>query len=237
LRTDNNYHSLQVKFDRRFANGFLVTTAYTFGKAINYSDDNGGLFIPISVPMNRGRAGFDRTHSLVQSYIWELPFGPSGRWFRSGFARWVLGDWQVTGIFSAYTGTPLNLTFSSATLNAPGNGNRPNLNGKPEMFGAVGPGALWFDTSKFSAPATASFGTAGKNILSGPGLVNLDFSVFRKLPVTERLGAELRAEAFNLTNTPHFNNPGGVFGSANFGQVTSARADQRQLQLALKLIF
>ncbi|MGH9674913.1 MAG: hypothetical protein ACRD44_17205 [Bryobacteraceae bacterium] len=156
---------------------------------------------------------------------------------RSGAGRWVLGDWQLNGIFSAYSGAPLNLTFSTATLNAPGNGNRPNIAGKPEIFGAVGRGALWFDTGKFSAPPTASFGNAGRNILNGPGLVNLDFSLFRKIPIAERLGAELRVEAFNLTNTPHFNNPGGTFGSADFGQVTGARADQRQFQFALKLIF
>ena len=80
--------------------------------------------------------------------------------------------------------------------------------------GRVRAGQSWFDTSGFSAPASLTFGNVGRNILTGPDLVNLDFSLFRKFAFTEHMGLELRAETFNLTNTPHFNNPGGTFGSA-----------------------
>ncbi len=235
--TDTDYHALQAKFDRRFANGFLLTTAYTFSKAIDYAGDNGGLFINTYPRLNRGRTNDNPTHTFVQSYIYEVPFGKGKRWLHSGVGRWALGDWQVGGILTMQTGLPLSITTSSATLNAPGNGNRPNVNGKPEIFGRVGRGQLWFDTSRFSAPAPATYGTLGRNVLSGPGLVNLDFSAFRRFRVTERIGGELRFEFFNFTNTPHFNNPNGGFGSAGFGEVTTAQADQRSVQLGMKVTF
>jgi hypothetical protein len=149
----------------------------------------------------------------------------------------VFGNWQLNGILTLQSGLPLNITAPSATLNAPGNGNRPNVTGKPELFQRVGVGQLWFDTSAFSAPAPATYGNLGRNILSGPGFANLDFSLFRRFTITERAGAELRIEAFNATNTPHFNNPNGSFGSAAFGQVTSAQQDQRLVQFGLKVTF
>jgi hypothetical protein len=232
---------LQVKFDRRVSSKFIMTTAYTFSKSLNWNDENAGLFMPARLGQDRARAGFDRTHVFVQSYVYELPFGKNGRWLRSGPGRWVFGDWQVNGIFTSMTGQPLNLTISSAALNAPGNGNRPNLRAKPAILGGTGPRQFWFDTSQFSAPPAATFGSTGRNILSGPGFVNLDFSLFRRFHLTERFRAEFRCEAFNLSNTPHFDNPGGEFTSANFGQISTAQPtgvpDQRQIQFALKLTF
>ena len=234
---NNNYHSLQVKLDRRFSGGFLLTTAYTFSKAIDLSNDNAGFFNQIDFRSNRGRADGDKTHVFVQSYIYELPFGPRGRWLRSGAVPLGSGDWQLNGIFSAESGLPLNITFSNTTLNAPGNNNRPNMSSKPEIYGNVGIGEKWFDVSRFSAPAPNTFGTVGRNVLSGPGFVNLDLSVFRKFPLTERYTLEFRLESFNFTNTPHFNNPNTTFGNAGFGEITTAMQDQRQIQFALKLSF
>lgn len=234
----SHYQSLQVKLDRRFSEGLVMTTAYTYGKAINFSDDNGSLHIHAAPALNRGRSGHDRTHSLVSGFVYELPFGRGKRWAQAGAARWVLGDWQISGAFSSMTGLPLSLTYSPATLNAPGNGNRPNVSGKPAIYGAVGRGEKWLDVTQFSAPAPNTFGNVGRNILTGPGLVNLDFAVFRRFPlIGERISGELRMESFNFTNTPHFNNPVGDFGSASFGEVTSAAADQRTFQFALKLVF
>ncbi len=232
-----DYHSAQVKFDRKFSNGFLLTTAYTFSKSIDYANDNGGTFQPARVRENRGRADFDATHVFVQSYIYELPFGAKGRFARSGAASWILGGWQVNGILTLQTGPPLNFTFNAATLNAPGNNNRPNITGKPEILGAVGRGELWFDTSRFAAPATSTYGSVGRNILYGPGFRNLDFSLFRRFRLTEKRVAEFRCESFNVTNTPHFNNPTTEFGNANFGQVTTAQQDQRGIQFGLRLEF
>jgi len=240
MRTDTNYNGLQLKFDRRFSSGFLLTSAYTFGKAINYTDDQGGLFIPTRLSLNRGRAGYDRTHTFVQSYIYELPFGPNKHWLQSGIGRWLLGDWQLNGIFSAYSGAPLDFQISATNLNAPGNGNRPDLIGEFTVLGNVGPTVKWFDTKSFADPVPPGvpprYGTAGRNLFSGPGYVNLDMSFFRKFRVSERVGGEFRAEFFNFTNSPHFNNPGTNLSNTNFGEVTGA-FEQRLIQFGLKLTF
>src|SRR5262249_23272337 len=131
-----------------------------------------------------------------------------------------------------------------ASLNAPGNGNRPNVNGAPRIFGATGPGQLYFDTSVFSAPPPNTFGNLGRNVLHGPRLFEIDASIFRRFRITERMNLEFRAESFNLTNTPHFDRPGTTFGNAGFGQVTTARGNQsvqvnenRQLQFGVRLGF
>jgi hypothetical protein len=236
--TNGNYNAMQVKLDHRFSNGFLLTTAYTFGKAINFADDNGGLYFNSVPSLNRGRAGYDRTHTFVQSYIYELPFGSNKRWLQSGMGRWVLGGWQINGIFSAYSGLPLDIRVSNASLNTPGNNNnRPDLTGTPTILGGIGPGKKWFDVTAFSQPAPGKFGTTGRNILNGPKLINADLSLFRKFRITERTGGEFRAEAFNFANSPHFDRPNSTLGGTGFGEISSAMADHRVIQFGLKIIF
>src|SRR5436853_150418 len=95
---------------------------------------------------------------LVESFIYELPFGPKGRWLRTGVGRWLLGGWQANGIYTAQSGGPLNFTYSATTLNAPSNSNRPNITGQPTIFGAAGVGQKWLDVTKFSAPPTRTRG-------------------------------------------------------------------------------
>ncbi len=219
IPTDSNYHSLQVKVDRRFIRGLLLTTSYTFGRAINYSDDNGGIATPANIELSKGRAGFDRRHLFSQTFVWELPIGKGD----NGFLRAVLGGWQLSGILAIQSGAPIDFTTSGATLRAPGNTQRPNLNSLPFVLGEIGPGEFYFLPSAFSAPAANMFGNMARNdSINGPGYINLDGSIFKRFRLTERIGAELRADAFNVTNTPHFNNPNGSFGSATFGQVTGA---------------
>ena len=239
------YDSLQTRLNRRFANGFMLTTSYSFGKSIDFNGSTtGGNFNNINFLANRGLADWDRRHIFTQSFIYELPFGQGKSIAQSGPASWLLGGWQANGLWTWESGLPLDISISSASLNAPGNINRPNVNGTPQIFGANGPGQLYFDTSVFSAPAPNTFGNVGRNVLHGPGLFEIDASIFRKFRITERWNVEFRAEAFNLSNTPHFDRPGTVFGNAIFGQVTTARGTQsvqvnenRQIQFSLRLAF
>ncbi len=245
IGTHTYYDGLQVRFDRKFSQGFMLTTSYTYSKAIDFCTDiNCGPYNPFNLAANRGRSSFDVTHVWVQSFIYELPFGPGKRWAHAGPARWLLGDWQANGIFTSQTGAPLSITYSSSTLNTPFVNNRPNLNGNPDIYRNVGKGIQWFDTSKFSAPALNTLGTAGRDILNGPGVINIDFSLFRRFPITERVKGELRLESFNFTNTAHYDNPNTTFGSSTFGQVTTAggnyntgRGDPRQFQIGMRIFF
>src|SRR5262249_126315 len=181
VRTNTHYNSLQIKVDRRFTKGLLVTTNYTLSRAISASgDDNGSIDTPANPKIDIGRAGFDRTHAFNSSFVWQLPFAQK----LHGPAKWLLDGWQLTGILSIYSGTPLDFTTNGTDLHAPGNTQRPNMTGDPKVFGNVGSGQLWFDTSVFSTPKAtetgkngvlyAPFGQLTRNSsINGPGYWNL----------------------------------------------------------------
>ena len=180
----------------------------------------------------------------VQSYIYELPFGPDKPYLQTGFGRWVLGGWQVNGVLTLQTGPPLAIRISSRSLVAPGNGNRPDLavTGKPEITGLVGRRQKWIEKSNFAPPAAETFGNLGRNILSGPGIVNFDFSLFRNFDITENTDLQLRIESFNFTNTPQYVNPNTNFSSGSFGEVTRTAPNlsdprARRFQIGLRLTF
>jgi hypothetical protein len=149
--------------DRRFANGFALTTAYTYGKSIDSSGaGNGGLWVYINSARSRARADGHRRHLFVQNYIYELPFGKGKRFASSGPLAFIVGGWQVNGLLTLMTGEPFNLSVAGGIINAPGNANTPNRNGQFKALKAVGPGTHWFDPSVFGNPATGTFGNFGR---------------------------------------------------------------------------
>jgi hypothetical protein len=234
------YDSLQLKLNRRFSNGLGIISSYAFGKSIDYNSNTNQIYLAA----NKGLASLDRRHIFTESVIYELPFGPGKLWAQSGPAKWLLGGWQLNGLWTWESGFPLDITTSGTSLNAPGNGNRPNVSGPVNILGNIGPGQLYFDTSVFSAPKANTFGNVGRDILHGPHLFDIDFSIFRRFRITERVHMEFRAESFNLTNTPWFDKPDTVFTDAAFGQVTTAQGTQsvkvnmnRALQGSLRLTF
>jgi hypothetical protein len=241
MRSDTTYHSLQTKFDKRFSQGLLVTTSYTLGRSINswQGDSNGGILTPADIPRSRGRAEYDRLHNYVQSFVYQLPVGRDGRWLRSGVGSWVLGGWQVSGIFTAQSGIPINFTANAATLRAPGNTQRPDATGTPNVVGGIGAGNQWFETSVFSFPAANTFGNVERNaLLDGPAYVNLDASLAKWFNFTSQTRAEFRIDAFNATNRPQFANPNGELGNANFGQITTTQAaTERIVRFGFRVVF
>jgi len=237
IGTNTWYHSLQVKLDRRFSRGMMLTTAYTWSKGLNLSEDNGSVAIPLSVPLNKAQMSDNRRHVFVQSYLYELPFGSGKRWASSGPAMWIAGGWQFQGILSLMTGTWFTPSAAAAFLNAPGNASRPDTLGPVKYLGNIGPGEKFFDVTTFVAPRQNTLGSAGRNILQGPGIVNLDASLHRDFRVREGMELTLRVESFNFSNTPHFSNPSGDLSSRQFGEVTGAADEARQFQIGLTLRF
>jgi hypothetical protein len=261
---DSHYNGLQVTLTRHTHQGLYMQGSYTYSHAIGYTDntgwENGLRFNCLPSPglpqgcqfLNRGAPSFDHTHMLKMAFVYELPFGTGKKWASSNHVeRAVLGGWQANGIFSAWNGGPLQLSGPNH-LNSPGNANDPNQIAPVKMLGGIGPGQFWFDLASFAPVETATLGTVGRNPswLRGPGLGNLDFSLFRHFRVTERYNLELRFEALNVTNHPHFYNPqqsspGGntttctdVNGTCGgrFGQITSSFGE-RNLQIGLKFRF
>ena len=247
VRTTTNYNSLQMKLDRRFSKGLLVTSNYTLSRAIDESGaDNGGIDTPANRALNRGRAGFDRTHSFNSSFVWELPFAKQSR----GFVKAALDGWQLTGILTIQSGTPLDFTTNATDLRAPGNTQRPNLIGEIKVLGGFGPGQQYLApvAGVFETPAAtlrnaagqmyAPFGNTTRNsTINGPGYWNLDSSIFKKFRFTERFGGEIRADVFNILNHPNFGNPNTSIVSPTFGQVTGVVSGSRLMRFGARVTF
>jgi hypothetical protein len=250
----SSYNALQVKLDRHFG-GFHLTTAFTWGKAMDYQiGDDGALDFYINIRRNYARADFDRTFNFNQSYVYSLPFGKGKRWLSSGPASWVLGNWQLSGILTLMSGFPFTVSASGSSLNTPGETQTANQVAPVQILHGIGVGNQWFSTSSFAQPTGAVFGNTGRNILSGPGLFALNASVFKNFKIGERVNIELRGESFNVTNTAEFTllaTPGASnnqvsLTSSTFGYVTqtigsgtgvNGTGGGRAVQLGLKVNF
>ncbi|MGH9622214.1 MAG: carboxypeptidase regulatory-like domain-containing protein [Bryobacteraceae bacterium] len=239
----SSYNSLQVKLDRHFKSGLLLTTSYTYGKALGYAEENGdnssGAAYYVDFRRNYARADYDRTQMLTQSVVYDLPFGKGQKFFKSGPVGAILGGWQITGIWTLDTGTPLNFGCNCLPLNTPGNSQSPDLVGQFQKLYGINT-EPWFNTSAFADPTllagTPTFGNVGRYILSGPDLFNLDAALFRTFTVTERFKLRFRTDWYSTTNTPHFNNPDTTLGDSTFGFVTGA-GGSRTIDVGLNLSF
>lgn len=235
----NNYHSLQVQSVKRFAKqGGRLTIAYTLSRSIDYTDAF-SLANDINIDANRGPSGFDRRHNLTISHVINLPFGNGGKLLDSGRFRWqgLMGGFTLSGVLAMRSGTPVDITGTSATSTATqGTANKPNQSAQPRILGGLGPGQLYFDTSVFSNPDPFTFGNVGRNTVRGPGYMNYSATLARKFTFGERFGLQAQMTLYNVTNSPHFNDPSGSFTSGSFGQSTSTFGE-RQIRFGLKLTF
>ena len=270
----SSYNSLQLRSERRVAQGLTFLAAYTFSKSIDDVSSVLGGSVGSGLPQNsynpqadRGLSDFNVQHRLVFSSVYDLPLGH--KWItHPGWRKRLLGDWQTAEILTAQTGSPFTVNLpasqSGSAIAAFGNPYRPDLIANPYEPGPVmaNPNAAchttksqgglaadavrqpssWFNPCAFAAPPAGQFGNAGRNIMNGPGLENLDFSLYKNVALHgERYHLQLRAEVFNLFNHPLFDIPNHVFDGPNFGEVLSANAygnkPPRQVQLGLKYIF
>lgn len=225
------YHSLQLRAEKRFARGLSFLASYTWSKAI---DDSSG--VPASTatsnnPQNsydtrseRGLSEFDARHRFVFSHIYELPFGKHP----------VISGWQLSSIIALQTGRPFSPRIGRDVSNTGQLQDRPNLIGNPKLDNPDPAG--WFNTGAFAIQPNNNFGTAGRNILTGPGYANIDASLAKVLRFGEQRRLEFRTEVFNLFNHPNFDLPNGTIDSAQFGKIFSA-GPSRQIQFGLKLAF
>jgi hypothetical protein len=217
----SSYNALQVKLDRAFTGGLRITTSFTWSKAMDVqSGDDGGLFFFVNKQRNYARADFDRTLNYVQSYIYQLPFGRGKRFLTQNFAGRIIGGWQVSGILSARTGTPLTIEANDA-LNLPASKQTPNQIAPVTILHGINVGNPWFSKNSFATPSGQTWGNMGRNVFSGPGLFGLNVSLIRRISIRERYELQLRADSLNVTNTPQFNNPQTNMTNNNFGYITS----------------
>jgi hypothetical protein len=156
---------------------------------------------------------------------------------------YILGNWQVNGDMSAYTGTPFTVTSPGTSLAAPNNTQTADqVKTNVEKLGQPGPGGFWYDPTAF-APVTAQrFGTSGRNILRNPGVFNTDLGLFRNFAIKERATLSFRAEFQNLPNSAHFGCTASGCTSVSSRDVTStsfmkmlSSYGERQVRFGLRL--
>ncbi len=252
---NSHYDAMQMRLERRFRDFYQFGFNYTWSKSITTagipdSDNTLRIDIPQYFDLNRSVSNFDRTHNVQISNIIELPFGKGRKWLSNGgVLSGIVGGWQLNNIFSFLSGQPFSVTADGASLNAPESDQRADLvKSEVTKLGGVGPGNPYFDPSAFADPLRRltgqfGFGTAGWNLLRGPGISSWDFGLFRQFPITERVTLQFRAESFNFTNTPKFNNPGTNNNTSvsnnGFMEITGTRLDfpERQFRFGLRVSF
>lgn len=243
-RTNDNkseYNALQVKVDRRFQNGLMITNSYTLSRSRDYVNENTTIGTPIDFELSWARSNFDRTHSYVLTTIYELPWGPGKRWMGESMLGKIVGGWQLSGLLIAQSGVPLTITGSGTALNTPGNTAFADLIGEHRVLGGLGPGKLYFDPSVYAQPVSGTQGNLRRNNgPEGPGFWQLDMSLFKRFSVGGTRFAEIRVDAFNATNSVRWGNPGTGYNVATgntFGQITGTSGSQRQLRFGGRFVF
>ena len=233
--SNSSYNAMQVRVERQFKSGWSLLANYTFSRSIDLdsadasSDANQDS---TNVKADRGLSDFDVRHRLVASATWELPYRHG-----KGIAGLLAAGWQTSAIANMQTGFPLTITASDTS----GAGSFTVLRANRVADGNLSSDERtiyrWFDTSAFVAPRAGTFGTAGRNIIIGPGTNNWNLAAIKNHNFRERYNLQFRAEFFNAFNHSQFFAPAtSVSAPLQFGRITSARAP-RNVQLALKLYF
>ncbi len=235
------YHGLQITGEKRFTRGFSFKGFYTFGKGLEdaplQSDQRGAVQDQRLYKLDRARTDNDRKHNFVLSGIWSPTYFREANWF----ARTLLNGWTVSFIAKMRSGAPLTIE-SNGDRNGDGNSNdRADL--VPGVNPVLDPNRprnevvdQWFNTAAFANAQLGQDGSAGRNIIDGPGSKVVDLGLFRQFSLSENVRLQFRAEATNAFNIVNLNEPNQTVGNSNFGRITSAR-DMRQIQLGLRLSF
>ena len=245
---DSHYDSLQTSVTKRLSHGLQFLAAYTWAKSIDDGSGAGGSTLsgisgdPTDTRQARAVSDFDRSHRFTFSYVYGIPawgFGLN----ESAFGKKFFSGWQLSGITTVQTGSPLSITdsrgaaFFGTTASraswAPGASvETATLSGRTEDRLTK-----YFDTAAF-VTAGNLWGNTGRNIMRGPGQSNFDISLTKMTPFMESRMVEWRAEIFNILNHPNFDRPSGAFSTpATFGQISGTVGNARLIQFGMRIVY
>jgi Carboxypeptidase regulatory-like domain len=237
-----DYDALSVILRKRMSRGLQLDAHYTWSKTrdmATHSNGGGQITNNYDIQSDYGPAIWDIPHRFVASYIYDVPFLKTSS---NAFLRYVVAGWQIAGVTTIQSGSPVNVTTSGDRANIGiSNLQRPDLVGPvPELNcdtnSATRELINCFDPSAFALPAPFTFGNAPRNLLRGPKFVATDLSMMKDVTISGNVRLQLRAEIFNAFNNVNYGNPGATFGAATFGRISSA-GSMRQVQLGAKLLF
>lgn len=261
------YNALAVSAKKSWDRGLQFQVSYTVAKSIDDSppilrdvETSGTLLLNYAATgLDKSLSNFDKRQNLTANFTYDLPIGRGKAFFSSltGAKEKVFGGWQLGGIITVTTGSPFTIEngFDRARTGqiGPFRTDRPNVAPGVKGFTTTGDPARFFDPKQFVLQPAGFLGNAGRNIITGPGLKDVDFIVVKSTSIRERLNVEFRTEFFNLFNHPNFATPdnfgrfaflgagpeAGADGIPNpqAGRITRTVTTSRQIQFALKLIF
>jgi hypothetical protein len=246
---NTNYNALQAKLEQRFSRGLSFLVSYTRSKLI---DEASSVFdasiltgpianFPVADSFNRSLerdlSTGDMPNVFVASFTYELPVGKGKRFNPRGVAGAILNDFELAGVVTLQSGLPLAVTQVTNFNAFAGYGTqRPNRIADPNLPSSQQTTARFFDTAAFSIAPQFTLGNSSRNPVRGPAYRNADLVLIKRIFLREAMNIELRAEAFNVTNTPPLAAPNIVVGSPGFGSITAA-GDPRVFQLGAKFNF
>lgn len=237
--SSSTYHAMQSSFRKRLSGGLQFDGSYTWAKALDNGMSHQNSY---DIRSSRSLASFDVSHRFVLGFVYELPLGRNRLLLANAnrLTDILIGGWQVNGIATYQTGTPLGISASNvAGLFNPRE--TANNNGKSARLDTDIHTRLnrAFDTSVFSQPAAFTFGNTSPYIsdLRSDSTRNWDVSLFKQFALVERLSMQFRAEFLNAFNTVRFGSPNTSVTSTSFGQITSQGNTPRQIQFAVKFLF
>lgn len=235
----SQYHSLQLTLNKRLTNSFTLLSSYTFSKntglTVAQAEGTQGPRHPFNYSLDKGRLAYDVRHTWVSSGVWTLPLLRNS----PGVLRWPLGGWEFNAIVALQSGSPFTVRSGVDNSLFGINGDTADLVGDPLLDSGrprAEQVAQYFNTAAFKPNAKFTVGTAGINILDGPGNISTSLALNKNFPIRERAAIQFRAEAFNATNRVNLGGPTATQNSPNFGRILGA-GDPRVIQLALKLKF
>lgn len=244
---NSNYNSLQIGASRRMQRGLSLGVSYTWSKTLDTSgggsNNTGAPQDSYNARVDYGPSVIDRRHVFNVNYVYEFPaFARTS----NALARATLGGWDISGVTSAQTGSPNNVTVPIDAARIGGSSSRATVIGDPNLPGDQRTLGRWFNTEAFLAPekmTVGQFGNSGRDVLFGPGFISWDVAMVKNFVFTEQRRLQFRAESFNVFNHPNFTgiNTTVRFDSAgrptqNYGSITGA-GPGRVLSFGLKLLF
>ena len=216
---DSSYNSLQVSLHQRFWKGSPANVNYTYGHALDDASSVGTPTNSYNLKNDWGPSTFDTRHAMTSFVSYDLP-----HW--TNFASRLTNGWQLNSLLTFTTGSPINLSAGTNVSGTSEGKDRADLVGDPYANIPVltnTRAVQYFNPAAFAKPAAGTFGNLGRDVLYGPGFGSVDFSVFKKIPISERIAGQFRVEIFNLLNRTNWANPTTTLTSATFGQLTQTK--------------
>jgi hypothetical protein len=240
----SNYNSLQISLRQRLWRGLSANFNYTWSHAVDdASDTKPNPENSYNLLNDKGASKFD-ARQIVSGFVSYQVL----QWAHS--APRLTKGWQFNSLFTASTGSPFNILAGTNVSGTGENQDRPNLVGDPFANVPVLTGTTamqYFNPAAFAKPAAGTYGNLGRDALYGPGFGSVDLSVFKRTPISERVGTEFRFEILNVFNRTNWANPNATFTSGSFGQLTATKngttgaglgfGEPRNIQLSLRITF